>query len=996
MESMRSTAYLRYAIATVALLLGFALSIRLGDRGVIFDGQSALATPSVPEGEYNLQALEVFNRVVGQLGRTYVEPERIEPHRLLVYALDRVQNAVPEVVALFNADIDDGPTEVEVRVGAASQRFELGQVDRLWEVPFKLREVLAFLQANVSEAGIDLREVEYEAVNGMLSTLDPHTVLLRPRVYSDMQMQNQGEFGGLGIVISIRENELTVISPINDTPASRAGFRAGDRIVKINSESTVNMPLDEAVSRLRGRPGTTVTLEVMRTGWTEPHRFELTREQIPIVSVEHEALGDGIGYVSITNFQQRTHQDMLEALDALRTEMGELRGLVLDLRNNPGGLLTQAVAVSDTFLAEGRIVTTVGLGDQIREEQNATASQTQGDYPIVVLVNAGSASASEIVAGALKAHNRAVVMGETTFGKGTVQIINAFADGSALKITMAKYLTPGDVSIQGVGIVPDIRMIPVSVDEDFVDLYPPEHVFREGDLQRPLSGGGVVAEATLPSVTLKYYAATDETSPDAVEGEEPFRPDFEINAARQVLLAAGDAVERQGLLARSAATLSTLGREQLLTVQERLRTRNIDWTPGSTVVQPVTVEVSTSPTGGRVHAGDPVTITMRVTNDGDRPLHQVRAVSAADYLLLDDREFVFGRVAPGETVEWSVTVPVPVEDPNRATRVDLKVYADMIPLEATAAAQIEVVGRERPHWALRYQIDDSDGNGDGLLQVGERVRLHVDVLNTGAGASEESIVEIRNMSDAAMFLHNGRDTVASLAPGATHRSTFDFTVNAVPEDGVLRGRIHAYDTVFRELLGEDFRFDVTTAAEAGSVQRRAARALVLEAAPIHAGASASTPVVGQAPAGASLPVSAEANGLVRVDFDDGFGWIEASRVQTQDAVAAPPSPVEATWSVRPPTIDIEALQTRTDAATVEVRGTIEDDDTVRDFYVVVTNSLDPRRVRSTKFDYRYIGAQSFAFEELIPIRAGTNQITVVARDTNRVETRSTVWVYRDE
>ena len=249
---MRHSAYVRYTVALVALLMGFALSIRASERGFLFQspGAQLLANPPATPDGYDLQAIAILNRVLLQMGDNYVDPDRIDPHRMLVYALDRVQNSVPEVVTLFNADMEASPDEVEVRVGEAAETFDIGEIASLWEMSFKLREVFRFLQEHLDPEDIDLREIEYNACNGLLSTLDPHSVLLTPEVYAEMQASNRGSFGGLGIVISIRDGELTVISPVPDTPAARAGFLAGDRIVKINNESTVNMPLDEAVSRL--------------------------------------------------------------------------------------------------------------------------------------------------------------------------------------------------------------------------------------------------------------------------------------------------------------------------------------------------------------------------------------------------------------------------------------------------------------------------------------------------------------------------------------------------------------------------------------------------------------------------------------------------------------------------------------------------------------------------------------------------------------------------
>lgn len=995
---MRNTTTIRYAIATVALMLGFAFSIRLSERGFLFESATtdAMASTATAEETYDLESLTILNRVLLQLKDNYVEPERIDANRMLVRALDRVQTTVPELVAVFDAPMDQSPSQVEIRVGAESQVFDLPEMESLWQMRMKLQDIFRFVQESTDPSEVELQRVEYAAINGMLSTLDPHSVLLDPEVYSDMQTQNQGHFGGLGIVISIRDSQLTVISPIDDTPASRAGFRAGDRIVKINDESTVNMPLDEAVNRLRGVPGTEVTVEVMRDGWTEPHAFNLRREVINIESVNHEALGDGVGYIEIRNFQANTHDDLMQALAELEEEMGPLRGLVLDLRNNPGGLLAQAIAVSDTFLSEGTIVTTVGIGDRLREENAATRDGTQEDYPIAVLVNPGSASASEIVAGALKNHGRAVIIGDTTFGKGSVQVIYPFADGSALKLTIAKYLTPGDVSIQGVGIVPDIRTVPVTIDDEFINLYPSTHITREGDLNEALGSENLRDEHERPSEVVSYYYEPEEIDPEAIRDPDEFVMDFEIDFARQVLLASGDETERTTMLARASDAIDSVRAEQLVEVQERLRNRNVDWTTGANVIQPITVDVTTAPAAGRVHVGDPISFNVSVTNDGTRPLHQVRAVSTSDYALFDDHEFVFGRVDPGQTASWTVSIDVPIEDPSRLERVAFDVFADMIDLDAHGETFVEVVGQSRPAWGFSYFLDDSAGNGDGLLQVGETVHFVMDVTNTGAGAAEESVMYLRNQSDAAIFLNQGRESIETLASGESHRADFEFEVRARPEEGTVTLETVVYDSVFREILSEELVIPVSETAP--QVEVRSGRAMVPDGAslPIRIGASEASPVFATLDGGGSLPVTAYVDGWVRVEWDGGRGWVPENAVEVADPVAVPPSEVRTLIPFQPPSIALEGDTVRTDSETFNLRGSISDDSQVRDFYVVIQNRIGEYQFQQLKVDYQYLGVPSATINEEVPLRPGANRITVFARDDDKIESSETLFVYRDE
>ena len=294
------------------------------------------------------------------------------------------------------------------------------------------------------------------AINGMLSSLDPHSAFLTPDLYKDLQMDTQGRFGGLGIEITIKNVVLTVVSPIEDTPAYKAGVKAGDQIIKIEDEFTKDMTLVDAVKKMRGNKGTKITISVKREGIAELLNFNLVRDTIRVQSVRSRVLEEGYGYVRLAQFQERTDRDLQKSLETLSKEKGGLKGLVLDLRNNPGGLLTQAVRVSDMFLDSGMIVYTEGRLESQKQKYFAHKEGTWSNFPIVVLVNGGSASASEIVAGALQDHKRAVILGTKTFGKGSVQTILPLDDNSALRLTTARYFTPKGRSIQATGIVPDI------------------------------------------------------------------------------------------------------------------------------------------------------------------------------------------------------------------------------------------------------------------------------------------------------------------------------------------------------------------------------------------------------------------------------------------------------------------------------------------------------------------------------------------------------------
>ena len=339
-------------------------------------------------------------------------------------------------------------------------------------------EALSLIRKNYVE-DVKPKDLIYGAIKGMLSSLDPHSAFMTPDQYKEMQVDTKGEFGGLGIQIGSKDGMLTVIAPLEDTPAYKAGIKSGDKIIKINGEFTKDMGLHDAVSKMRGVPGTSVKITIMREGWKETKEFTITREIIKIKSVKSKVLEDGIGYVKITQFQEQTSSDLSAAIDNLTKE--KVNALILDLRNNPGGLLNSAVDVSSQFLPSGKLVVFIKdrKGDKIEYKSNR--HKTDFDLPMIVLVNQGSASASEIVAGALKDWNKAVLVGTQTFGKGSVQSVVPLGDGSALRLTTARYYTPKGTSIQSTGITPDILVKPELKDGEKA-----RPAIREKDLEKHL------------------------------------------------------------------------------------------------------------------------------------------------------------------------------------------------------------------------------------------------------------------------------------------------------------------------------------------------------------------------------------------------------------------------------------------------------------------------------------------------------------------------------
>ena len=331
---------------------------------------------------------------------------------------------------------------------------------------------------------IDDAELLESAVRGMLAGLDPHSAYLEADAFSDLQSHTSGEFGGLGIEVGMENGFIRVIAPIDDTPAYRAGVKAGDLIIKLGDQSVQGMDLGDAVKLMRGKPGSELLLTVVREGEDKPLEIMVVRDVIRVASVKQRMLDDGIGYLRITQFQVNTGKDLLKAIERLKSE-SDLRGLVLDLRNNPGGVLRAAVEVSDSFIDQGLIVYTQGRVENSELRYNATTKTlVDNSLPLVVLINQGSASASEIVAGALQDHSRAIVMGVDSFGKGSVQTILPLTKERALKLTTARYYTPNGRSIQAQGIVPDIYVAEASI-----SLKESGNFIKERDLSGHLENG---------------------------------------------------------------------------------------------------------------------------------------------------------------------------------------------------------------------------------------------------------------------------------------------------------------------------------------------------------------------------------------------------------------------------------------------------------------------------------------------------------------------------
>ncbi len=1011
-------------IGKVVIVLGalalaglFAARFGAGSLWRGFDPALAITDPKATKRPYDLTRLEAVNETLKMVRSKYVDPDRVKPREMLLSALDFIQRDVAQVMVK-----QEGQNEVVVQVGAESQKFRVDNVQGHWDVSARLREVFAFLQKNLRDSDVDLREVEYAACNGMLHTLDPHSTFLSPEAYREMNMQTSGAFGGLGIVISVRDGVLTVMRPMPGTPATKVGLKRFDRIVQIDKESTLNMPLDDAVRRLRGEPGTKVVISVIREGeggFKEPRPFELEREVIKVASVVAKALDGGIGYVRLKGFQATTDGEVDAALRAFK-QQGPLRGLVLDMRGNPGGLLDQAVKIADRFLSDGVIVATVGAGEG-RDERRAVGPGTEPPYPIVVLVSGSSASASEIVAGALRNLDRALIVGETTFGKGSVQLVfpDVTPERAALKLTISQYLTPGDVSIQGTGVPPDIELDPMTVDAQEMDLFVEKESPKERELHASLSNSRAQPMGK-PDELVRYQFTSVEREKLRELGsdaDDELQLDFSIRFARELAAAMPTSATRTDALRAVRPLIEKVRKEELGKVSTELTKLGVDWAPPSGPTarrEDLEVHVKTNREGHAAAAGEPMTLEVAVKNKGKDPLFRLRAWTASENGYFDKKELIFGKIAPGE--ERTAQVPlgwcevegrkfgttkplsddakrvckIPMDASTRSDGLAVKFEAEGGAAPAPVEIRPTIRALPRPMFTYAYQIvDDRGGNGDGRLSRGEQARMYLVVKNVGEGRSHDTQANLSNLSGDGLLLRDGRFDVSNMAPGDSRRVAFTFDVRQELEGDEATVMLSVGDRDLREFATEKIKMPVEAAgkveAASGNVRARP------EGAKLFDRPKGGSPF-GLLAAGTPVKVLGRMGDLEKLDLGSGR-YAFAPRRDLEASDAAPgntPTAFEDLYSHAPPALSLEVgtLSTRSESITLKGRATANQ--RLLDLFGFVGG----RKV----FYQSNKGApdpKSATFQVEVPLKPGINVINVVARENPDSTTRRLVVVRRD-
>lgn len=766
---------------------------------------------------------DIFQQIDRRLERSYLDLDRIQPRPLVERALSSLELSADEI---YVEDSDPTQPYVSLHVDDKVEVYNLLGIRSREDSVSLLEKVFSFLGRHY-QGESTLNDLRYAAANGYLSGVDPHTLVFPPRNFEEFEVHIRGEIFGVGMMVGQTEDgRLQVKQVLKDTPAFGAGFKKNDLIVKIDDESAINMTVMEAVQKIRGPKGTEVVLTVKRRSSREKGAMEtipiaVKRDRVQIKSVESKLIRDedgdgpargGVGYVQVTNFDQKTRASLVMNLRRLRQQNGgPLVGLILDLRGNSGGLLTQAIYMADLFLKRGDIVVQARKFD-ILERTAASDDGYEPDYPIILLADEGSASGAEIVLGALQKNNRGLVLGNNSFGKGSVQQLQSLSHGAQLKITVSEYLIPGDISIQENGVVPDILAQAVILDDDASRLFPSESVMKERDYETHIVSKYKRDEQ--PRHRLKYlYKPIDEettASERFISGELQPEKDPLVQMALRVLALAEDPWDPRALLSRRSDEIGALGREFFAEIVQDLAKKDIDWSAGPegasvsgkdlelVVEHRLTEEPSQD-------EDDPlpdqyIEVTAKLTNRGKTAVHRLKGISDSEFNPFKEHEFLFGKVRPGQTVERTRRLALAYYTRAQSSAMRLVVSGPDGKEIVTGETTVVLPRRPRPAFAYTSELRTTGGQRLGKLPKEADVVLALTIHNVGEATSEKGIAILRNKTGRQVFLESGRPEFSSLEPGGSTEVEFRFKVRPGGPVDAYKFELVVFDSYSSESL----------------------------------------------------------------------------------------------------------------------------------------------------------------------------------------------------
>ena len=753
----------------------------------------------------------IITRSIQYVQQEYYDPSRINPNKMLKDGFYELAQEVPEILPEFNNGtlkfyVGDKSKNIAIHASPVNLRQIIPAID----------EAFKFIKDHYN-GDVEWNEMQYSFVNGLVKSLDPHSNLLPPQINKEFKTETEGEYGGLGISITMRDKVLTIDTPFPDTPAAKAGLQPNDQILEINSLPTLNMPMTEAVDLMRGRPGTSVTLTIKPEN-KPVHKVSLKREIIEIKSVEHALVKNDsgqFGLIKIKAFHEDTFKNLENAMRDFK-QQGGIKGIILDMRGNPGGLLNQATLVADYFLDKGEIVFTVGASNIPEEIAQATMQSFDVKLPLVVLIDQGSASASEIVAGALKNNNRAVIVGQTSFGKGSVQTLYNMRDGSSLKLTIAQYLTPGKVSIQATGIVPDIYVTPAKINKDFFDIREDKN-YAEAQLDSHLKNESL-NKVEVPSYALSYLDTEIPGERKSMYSTQINKDEYLVQLSLKILKQA-KSIMRAETLTSLKPLIQKEQQEQNALIKKELNQYKIDWNDGQNTASNLNLtfdvlDANNQP-ANELKAGQKYKAFVTLKNNGTKPIHQVLATIDSYNSLMKNKEFLFGKLNAGEERKQSIEIEVPNELITFFEKVSVQVLTGSQNKDPILKKDyvVQLIEAPTPSFTYTYQVEDgqtsqSKGNKNGVPEKGESVLLKLKITNNGLAPSEKTFLNLKNNEGKYVILKKGRVDLKTLKPGESKDAQLEFLVKNDFKEPDLELDLFISDDTTRYSISDKFKFDL--------------------------------------------------------------------------------------------------------------------------------------------------------------------------------------------
>ena len=896
----------------IVLLLVFILNADFFRNGSWFSRDSKLQ-----KGEITVFALKTAET-------RYLDKSKIKISDLLTCALNAIQDSLPETLISYNKE----KKVINLQVYNKKHEIKVKSMRDVVDIAYALRSVYILLDKEyVPEPPLTKDDIEYIAINGILKKLDPHSYIFTPKDFDDFEQSTGGNFGGLGIVVGMNDNgEITVISPMKGTPATKAGIEAHDVIVQIDDVSAVNMTLDKAVSKMRGEPGTPITLMIRREGVPELLKFEITRAVIKITSVLAAMPKPGIGYINLSGFMENTYSTLLEELDGLKKK--GMKALVLDMRNNSGGLLSQAISISDIFLDKGVIVSTVEDDDEIESNSAKRNKNDILDIPMIVMINEGSASATEIVTAALKKNGRATVLGRKSFGKGSVQTVIGTPGGGGMKLTIAQYLTPGNVSIQSVGITPDIETRAVFIHSDKISVFDSgENIIKEGDLEEHIVSKYAPKTAEKPLTTIRYFKEYKDVKTIIKERreqkDEEFRSDEEIEIALKI-------AERMTQKTKAYESSQLIKEEEWKKILDKLHENGINWKEKTSLVQPKTDTLKVSMLSNpQLKGGETAKFTFKAEIDGE--IENLLGVFETPIANLRRIEVPFGTFSG--SVERTVNVKLPESVQWQKTEGTMKLYLNEPEKKKEIKTEkflVETIPVEQPELEFSLAADDSNGNRDGLIQSGESAEFTLKMRNRGKGAVLEGKAMLINTNDSKeIFIENGTHSF-TLEPGKTDVAKFTFkTEKPAKAEDLLKQKLSV--SIYDYKLKYSAEFDIPFEKSEKCLFEKSESTVSLENGTLLFSASDLSSKIGTVTAAGNVKVAGKCGNAFLLD--SGM-WVQNS--DARPASGKTDAKTDEIYPVRMPKLVFDRTPLITDRKTTKISFEIDTND-VEDAFVFLNN-----------------------------------------------------------